>query len=1054
MGRRQRRKDQLRTTAMPVFYHRAQMDADFDFPRELRAQAVRAQDRLPLEEDWSWEEAGPGGIDIEPRETHSGQGHDDIGALVMDVVVRESPDRLALSTIMGGVWVSPIGGSGWVPRSDHLPALGCAALAHWSDGGNEVLYAASGSPEDERSQQIQSIGILRSVNGGAWSVLDGGPTASRFIDRDVNAMVAFDLEKLLVATDQGLFYSADGGRNFGRSPGYDDGQPIYEGRITDLKGDVVGGTSTFWFAKAQRGLYTGTLPPTRAGIGRRPMHRPGSLVRTGDVGVMVFDRVRDANGETWALSVAKQGAPDGYHSLQYRAPGKPWRKLIPGGSTPPHNGFEFEQMTYNHVLTLDPDAPTRAYLGAVNLYRFPVPANRPAAGWSPTALSRSKIHADQHGSAWDTATAPSRLYMANDGGVYRTTDNGANWTNLNGTLRANLIYGMDVASRGVGWEVLIGMQDCGNALGKTGDADPGVSDWSWTYEGGGDGGEVALQPEGGTRAIQFENQTIRYGTRANVGADFAWNEAQLGGSTFENDDFRFSGTVAWARNATGNWNDVYVGLEQPLGRGRLFKSTNAGVDFAKLSPQVGGTVLSEFESPITVLRTASSNPANESNIANPPAWTHVWIGLLNGRVGRSTDGGQTFTVWQPGPGLPVVALAVDPTNSNRVAIGYGGFSGITAGRPTGHVWLTSNAGADWRDIGGDTLPDLPVYSLVFSRTNPVGLFVGNDAGVVYTTGPNFGNQWKRIGLGLPRVRANALRVVNAPRGLPTPVLDPTHPPALFVGTHGRSVFRLHRPADEKLVVVDEVDFGTVVGAGPVDRTVTLRNPGGAALRITSLAVAAPFSLQGAPATPFDIPPGGSRDLTVRYAPTADGSHTEYLQIGLDNPDPTLDEEWIACSGERLAAGKPRLGIDPQLVALPSGALPGGQADIPVRVTNGGAAPLSVTGIDHSGSGDFSMLTGGGAAIAFPLVVAAGDTVELTLRLSTTDADRRRADFVFQSNDPTGDRTLKAERLGPNGGFPTWAAILIVLAVIAAAVGAGFLIAELVKERDSSEVLSP
>jgi hypothetical protein len=1033
---------------MPVFHHRFHMDREYRFPRELRAQAVRAQDRLPLEEDWSWEEAGPGGIDIEVRETNSWQGDDDIGGLVMDVVVRDSPDFLALSTIMGGVWVSPVGGNGWLPRGDHLDSLGCAALAHWSEGIDEVLYAASGSPADERSRQIQSIGILRSVNGGAWAVLDGGTTASRFIDRDVNAMVAFDLDKLMVATDQGLFYSVDGGRNFGRSPNYDDGQPIYEGRITDLKGDVVGGTPTFWFAKAQDGLYSGTLPPTRAGISR--IHRPRSVEGAGDVGLMVFDRVSDPSGETWALSVTKHGESDAYHSLQYRAPGTPWRKLIPGGSNPPHNGFTFEQMRYNHVLTLDPDAPTRAYLGAVNLYRFPVPTDMPAAGWSPAELSRGEIHADQHGSAWDTATSPSSLYVANDGGVYRTTNNGSDWTNLNGTLRANLIYGMDVAKRGSGWEVLIGMQDCGNALGKTPEVEPDVPDWSWTYEGGGDGGEVALQPESETRAMQFSNAKIRYGERANAGADFRWRNAQLGGSTFENDKFRFSGTVAWARNASGDWNDVYVGLEQPGNRGRLFKSTNAGVDFTRLSPRVGGTALSEFESPITVIRTASSNPANEGD-ASPPAWTHVWIGLLNGKVGRSTDGGANFTFMQPGPGLPVVALAVDPTNSNRVAVGYGGFSGITAGRPTGHVWLTSNAGTDWSDIGGNILPDLAAHSLVFSRTNPVGLFVGNDAGVLYTTGPNFGDQWKRIGLGLPRVRANALRVVDAPRTDPPPVLDATHPPALFVGTHGRSVFRLHRPSSGKLVVDGELDFGTVVGAGPVDRTVTLRNPGGSTLRITSLSVSAPFSLQGAPATPFDIPAGGSRDLTVRYAPASDGPNTEYLRIGLDNPDPVLDEKSIVCSGERVAAGKPRLGIDPLFVAIPSGEIPGGQADVPIRVTNGGAAALSISGIDRNGSGDFSMLTSGGAAITFPLAIAAGETVALMLRLSTTDTNLKRADFVFHSNDPTGDRTLKAERPGPEGGFPTWATILIIVGSVVVAAGIGFLIYDAVKESDPKEV---
>lgn len=1039
MGRRQRRKDARRTGEAPAHDWRYEKDAGGAFRRDLRGQAARAQERLPLAGSWSWVEVGPSGIDIEARVTNPWQGRDDIGGLIMDVAVVESPDRLVVSTIYGGVWRSPVGGNGWVPGSDDLEALGCAALAVADDGTNHVLYAASGTPADEYNTQIQSLGIARSLDGGAsWSILDGGSAASRFVDRDVNAMVAFGLDGLLVATSQGLFYSADGGRNFGTAPGYDDGRPIHEGRIIDLKADAT----DFWFTRARDGLYHGTVPPTTDGIQR--IHQPTSVEAGNDPGLMRFDRVTDGAGhETWILSVAKHDEDDQYHSLQYRAPGKPWRKLIPGGASPPHNGFTFKQMTYNHVVTLDPSAPTRGYLGMVSLYRFPVPTDMPAAGWAPTQLSSSKIHADQHGSTWDTATTPPRLYVTNDGGIYRTTDNGVNWENLNRTLRANLVYGMDVARRGTGWEVLLGMQDTGNAGGKSADADPAVSSWAWTYEGGGDGGEIAFQPEGDTQALAFHNEFVFRGTRANSAADWAWATAQLGGSTFKNDDLRFSGTVAWARNAAGDWDDVYVGFEQPENRGRLFKSTDGGANFAQLTPTVGGSTADHFSSEISVLRTASSDPSAESG-GSPPAWDHVWVGLLDGRVGHSADGGASFVFTKPGPSLPVLGLAVDPTDSSRAVVGLGGFTGIVAGQPTGHVWMTTDGGRSWTDIGGPHVPDLPVFSLAFSRTNPVGLFLGNDAGVLYTTAPDFGDTWTRIGLGLPRARANAVRVVDPPRTDPAPPLDDTHPPALFVGTHGRSVYRLHRAPGPEFVAMGGVSFGAVVGAATVDRTVTIRNPGGAVLRVTSLALDDPFSLQGAPAVPFEIPAGGTRDLTVRYAPTADGAHTAFLQVGLDLADPLIDSEWIACSGERLAADKPRLGIDPSVVGLPSGAAPSGQIDVPVRLANAGAAPLSISGIDRDGSGELSLLDHAGGALSFPLTVPAGETVGLTLRLSDSGEDRRVAEFTFHSDDPGGDRKLEVERPGP-GGFPTWATVLIVIAAIAVvAVGTAIIVNEVTK----------
>ena len=63
MGRRQRRKDARLTTMMPVMDLKFNKDSQGAYRRDLRAQAVRAQDRLPLMESWSWVETGPAGID-------------------------------------------------------------------------------------------------------------------------------------------------------------------------------------------------------------------------------------------------------------------------------------------------------------------------------------------------------------------------------------------------------------------------------------------------------------------------------------------------------------------------------------------------------------------------------------------------------------------------------------------------------------------------------------------------------------------------------------------------------------------------------------------------------------------------------------------------------------------------------------------------------------------------------------------------------------------------------------------------------------------------------
>ena len=45
-------------------------------------------------------------------------------------------------------------------------------------------------------------------------------------------------------------------------------------------------------------------------------------------------------------------------------------------------------------------------------------------------------------------------------------------------------------------------------------------------------------------------------------------------------------------------------------------------------------------------------------------------------------------------------------------------------------------------------------------------------------------------------------------------------------------------------------------------------------------------------------------------------------------------------------------------------------------------------------------------------------------------------FEFRSDDPTGVSELRAERPGPDGSFPTWATVVIVVGAIAAAVAIG------------------
>ncbi|MFH1703446.1 MAG: SBBP repeat-containing protein [Nitrospirota bacterium] len=94
--------------------------------------------------------------------------------------------------------------------------------------------------------------------------------------------------------------------------------------------------------------------------------------------------------------------------------------------------------------------------------------------------------------------------------------------------------------------------------------------------------------------------------------------------------------------------------------------------------------------------------------------------------------------------------------------------------------------------------------------------------------------------------------------------------------------------DIRTPIVD-IDFGTVNVESCIDRTTTIYNDGTATLtvnNITRLSGSTEFTYIG-PATPFTVPAGGSKTVTVRYCP-ASGSSSAVFNVSSNDPsDPDV-----------------------------------------------------------------------------------------------------------------------------------------------------------------------
>ncbi len=142
---------------------------------------------------------------------------------------------------------------------------------------------------------------------------------------------------------------------------------------------------------------------------------------------------------------------------------------------------------------------------------------------------------------------------------------------------------------------------------------------------------------------------------------------------------------------------------------------------------------------------------------------------LNPSAGDST----WVDITPPGNnGAWVRRITVDLNNKNRLFACYGGYN-VSGTLTSRHIWYSTDQGATWSDIS-QSLPNVPVHSLVIDPNSSSTEYVGTETGVYETT--NNGTTWSSFNSGMPwYVPTDELVVQNTTS-------------ALFAFTHGRGVF--------------------------------------------------------------------------------------------------------------------------------------------------------------------------------------------------------------------------------------------------------------------------
>jgi photosystem II stability/assembly factor-like uncharacterized protein len=667
-------------------------------PANAYENALRFKETLPMDKNdprsmtrsVNWLSVNPSGLFYNVTNNNYISGRTNSIAFV-----NSQPSVMYIAAAQGGVWKTITNGVSWFPLTDNLPTLACGDIVVNQTNPN-ILYLGTGELNYSGDSQYGD-GIYKSTDAGiSWSqVAPGSLVGTRCsymaIDPTNSSVIYF-------AGNLGVFKSTNSGSIWVNTNSNTNANClIIDPTNTQVVYITTGGTSAGLIRKSTDAGATWTtltsgLP---AGMGRIQLAMaPGntavlyaSISASGGSLVGLY-RTTDA-GATWTLQ----------------------------SSTPNYLG---SQGWYDNAVIVNPANPDIVVVGGLDLYVSTTGGTglTQRCYWS-TSNSNLFCHADIHRLAYNG----SILYCMSDGGVYKSTNDGLNWTDLNQTISTLQFESADYDGSNL-LNIHGGCQDNNKQYTNNGGS-------NWIQRTTGDGGYTIIDPVNPNYIYgQYVNGSCQ--RSANSGASYT-NITPTGstGGLFYNP----------YEMAPGDHNTIV------FGRADIWKTTNA-------QTATTGTGWTQIATTAIVGGNVSAIGISWTNI------NKIYIGTSNGRILVTSDNGAN---WTTNTGYPYVSdFAVDNANDNICYASLGGTSGS-------HVLKTTDGGATWVNIT-NSIPNIAANSVILRTAVPRMLFVGTDIGVFQST--NEGTSWVSFNSGLPAVEIYDMKYKQA-NGI------------ILVATHGR-----------------------------------------------------------------------------------------------------------------------------------------------------------------------------------------------------------------------------------------------------------------------------
>jgi len=659
-----------------------------------------------------------------------------IGGRILCIAVNPiKSTSIIVGSASGGMWRTYDGGNNWQPIVTHQPVLGVSSVVY-NPSDTSIIYAGTGevyrvdstgttpNPGNTgfnvwKTRGTYGIGILKYA-GGVWTTVLNKTTDQLFAIQTIKIDPANANIVYACATD-GLYKSTNAGANWTRI--------LDATYVTDV---VINGSnivaSVGNLGNTVKGIYKSTNGGTSF-----------TKVTTGlPASFQGFIKFAWLSGNTIfaTIGVSKTATTEIYRSTDF---GSTWAGL----SSTSHTQWQY---WCAHTVAINPFNTDQLIFGGVKAYTYTVS--------NTTKSSALSVHDDIHDIEFDPVNTGT-VYLAGDGGMYKSTNSGTSWNKINNGLAATQFYASLGVSTTNATLFVGGLQDNGQVMYNG-------STWTMLSYGGGDGTSCAIDPSNNSNILA--SRDARQIFRSSNGGSTGSAVTTYWGSSADSR----TGFVAPIAFSASNSTIVYQGSDN------LHKSTNSGASFSNDTYSTATNYIDAKNKTAITLAVSPTNPnkvyVSTSNFAQYDNDVDNLYVTGTPNVLKTTTGNTPFTsIMGTGantlPNRFVMDFAISKTYDDSVFAAIGGFG-------TSHVYVTGDGGANWKPVGTG-LPDVPFNAVMIDAINPQVLYAAGDMGIYVS--PNRGVTWYDYNGGL----WDAVQVMD---------IQPTADGKLVIATHGKGAF--------------------------------------------------------------------------------------------------------------------------------------------------------------------------------------------------------------------------------------------------------------------------